>query len=329
MFAVLSPQFLRGFFLKGVVLFCCCFLLGSCQKTDSSPKHFRLTLDRPANPNHIPLYVGHALGFFVDEGIALEIKKPTTDFPLAQLEEGTSDFVLASVPRVFRAIARRNNIVIVGKLIEKPLKGFLILQSSGMKEPEDFNGRILGYDGTFSILPSAEVMLNKNNIQVGCRLNRGEETISELVDKKIDVVYGALSNLEPIYLHSMGHKVRFFLGPDLGMPQYDEVVVAAHASMKRSKKMVRHFKRALQRSINFCVNNPEVAFKMYANIQQSKNNKTMMWEEISWDETRPLFAKSQKFSASAVKAIADWQYENGLIGTPIDSSFYFMPAPSK
>ncbi|MBS0634919.1 MAG: ABC transporter substrate-binding protein [Verrucomicrobia bacterium] len=307
-------------------------LLGlfGCQSSNDSLHHVRLVLDRPANPNHIPLYVGHALGYFREEGLSLEIQKPTTDKPLLQLDTQTADLVLASLPRVFRAIARKHNVYIVGKIIDKPTKGFLILQSSGMKSIEDFNGHTMGYDGAYSILPSAEVILDLQNVQVGCRLNLLDQAVQELVSKKVDIVYGALSNIEPEYVQFLGHKVRFFNVCELGMPEYEEVVVAAHSKFKSDKKSTQGFQKALQRSIDFCRDNPQLAFEMYTNLlQHNKSHRTLQWEETSWKKTLPLLAQSQQFSRDAVQTLVNWQYDNSLVGTQIPIDHHFASNLSK
>lgn len=311
-----------------LVVSCCVFFI-SYYSEAASTKHFRLVLDRPANPNHVPIYVGHALGYFREEGIFLEIQKPTTDSPISEIDKGTAEFVLTSLPRAFRAIARKSNICILGKVVDKPLKGFLVLQSSGMKGIQDFNGRIMGYDGAYSIFPSAEIILDLNNIQVGCKLNMYDEALNELVSKKIDVVYGVLANLEPEYLQSLGHKVRFFLGTDLGMPVYDEIVVAAHARVKNNSRLIESFQKALQKSIDFCTDKPELAFEMYANLQQNKSRKTVLWEEASWKKTVPHLASSQTFSYDPVKTLADWQYEHELVATPIEVNSHFVTSLSR
>ncbi len=288
-------------------------VFAGCSTKDKGLTRLSLVLDRPANPNHIPLYVGGALGYFRDEGIFLDIQKPQVASPLALIDEGKADLVLASLPRVFRAIARESNIIITGKLIEKPLKGFLTLSSSRIKTLDDFHGRILGYDGNYSIFPSAEIILDLNNVQVGCKLNLHDKAIDELVSKKIDIVYGALANLEPEYLVAHGYKVRFLLGTDYGMPEYEEVVVAASGNFIH----VDAFQKALQKSIDFCCEKPELAFEMYQNLMTNKSPKTLAWEEVSWKKTVPILAKQQKFSEEAAKKLATWQYENDLIGRPI------------
>lgn len=323
--AYISRTFLYAVLLASI----CCFFVVGCKKFTASPNHLRLVLDRPANPNHIPLYVGNALGYFKEEGILIDIQKPTTDSPLGQLQDGTADLALASLPRVFQTIGRKGAVAVVGKLIDKPTKGFLTLKSSGLKRVEDFNGRIMGYDGAYSILPSAEVVLDKKNVQLGCRLNLGTEAVNELVSKKIDIIYGALRNIEPEYLQAMGHKVHFFLATDLGMPVYDELVVVAHPSMKRNKDMVILFQKALQKSIDFCRSKPQLAFEMYANLLHNKARNQVMWEELSWDKTVPLLAESQQFSYDAVQTLADWYYDNGLVGTPIAITPQFIPALTK
>lgn len=294
-------------------------LATSCSKSTPRPLHCRLVLDRIPNTNHIPLYVGTSLGYFTDEGIYLDIIKPSKEEPLYFLEEGSAEFVLTNLPRIFRMVAQHHDVKVIGKLIEKPLKGFLTLQSSGIKSIEDFNGRVLGYNSGHIRWPLAKVLLDEKNIQVGCQLNAGSDVINELVSGKIDIAYGVYYTYEGAYLEALGHKSRFFLVTDFGIPEHEEVIVATSGRMQKNAKTVAAFQRALKKSIEFCRSNPQLALEMFRNLRLSLPPKMAVSEEKSWYATLPLFAHSQEFSCENVKKLSDWLYETGFVGTRIDN----------
>ena len=198
-------------FLIFTLLLCMIVFVAGCQRASSKTmKPFRLMLDCQANPNHIPLFVGLACGFFQDEGIHLEIAKPTLDDALQHLETGQADFTVSYLPRIIRSAAKGQDFFVVGKLIEKPLNGFLFLADSGIKNIEDLNGCLLGYDYAHCTTSLLQVLLNAKDIEFSSRINTGEQTVSDLVHRGIDVVYGACSNIEPVQIEALGIKTSFF-----------------------------------------------------------------------------------------------------------------------
>ena len=309
--------------LTSLWLIFCCLICTSCQKEKTSPKKLRLVLDRPVNPSHLPLYVGYALGYFYDEGIVLEIQKHSTDHPLDLLLENRADLVCASLPRVLRQISKKGGVACVGKIFNRPLKGFVILTASGIKTIDDFNGRMMGVNGANCTLSSSEALLAERNILIGVKRNAGDNAVPELMQGTIDILYGALYNLEPEYLNSQGHKTRFFFTTDFGVPDYEELVVAATSALQANTKLVTSFQKALQKSIDVCKKNPERAFTLYKNLFYHKSGSDIQWEEVAWNKTLPYLVATQKFSYKRVKLLADWLYEHGLISRPLDFAPHF------
>lgn len=290
------------------------FLAVSCQRKDTSaPKRLRLALDWMINPTHIPIFVGTKLGYFQDEGIQLEINLPGAIDPLDLLEEGQTELALSYLPRILRACSKDRQFYVVGKVIEKPLNGFLFLKESGIKRPEDFNGRVMGYCPLSASSASFDVLLNEKDIQIGCKMNLGNDLLSDLASKKIDVVYGAFENVEPERLKVLGYNPRFLSVTDFGMPDYEELIVVAHKRLQKKKRVLDCFQKALQKSLDFCRERPEMAFELY--VEELQNNHKILggWEEKSWQATLPCLACSQKFSYGDVKKLSDWLRDRGLM----------------
>jgi len=307
-------MFVNASSLSRLLLFVFVAILAvGCRETTSRhPKNVRLTLDLEANPNHVPLFVGRSLGYFQQEGILLDILAPASTNSLQLLESGQTEFALTYLPKALRACAKRDDFCVVGKIVEKPLNGFLLLQDSGIKTHDDLNGRVVGYCSVRYSLPIFEHLLSEKNIQLGSKIHLGEDLISHLISRRIDAAYGVMQNVQPFQLEALGYKARFFSVTDFGMPEYEGLVVVASKAVRKEHNLVTGFQRALQKSIDYCRENPLIAFETYAKELQ-KDPSTIAWEEVSWQHTVPILANSQNFSYEKVKILADWLQEIGIM----------------
>ncbi|MBS0656287.1 MAG: ABC transporter substrate-binding protein [Verrucomicrobia bacterium] len=279
-----------------------------CQQKPAT-ESVRLVLDWSPNPSHVPLYAGHALGFFAQEGIPIQIVKPNSVDPLQLVGSGQAELAISYMPRTLRAIANGHQFSIVGKIVDRPLNGFLCLERSGIDEVADLQGRLVGFSASGFSASTLDVLLRQMAIRVEKR-NVGLDIIGCLVTKKIDVVYGVFKNIEPAHLQSLGYKTCFFSVTDFGMPDYDELVIVGSALPEETAIKLR---RALGRSIDFCRGNPEKAFALYIAQLPDKGPKTVEWERKSWEETVGLLASTQELSVEKIERLCQWLKEKGLI----------------
>lgn len=300
----------------------CLFTFG-CQKTASKPPiNLRLAIDGMPNPNHIPLYVGDTLGFFKEEGIILTLQPQAGD-PLRALGKSEVELGLSYIPRVLRATQKDHHFLVVGRLVEKPLKGFLAIGSNTIKQPGDLTGRSLGYCAGKINIPMFEQFLAEKNAQAGCKLNVGEDLVSALIDKKVDIVYGALRNVQPFELEDKGYKCSFLLVTEFGVPDYEGMIVVANGDVKKKPKKMASFQKALQKSIDFCKQEPTMAFEIYFDRIKAKYGATRAWQEKGWTMTLPLLSRTQDFSFKRLKRLVDWLIERGIIYKPVNLSHLF------
>lgn len=281
-------------------------------------------LDSSANPIHIPLFAGRELGFFQDQGLHIEIHRPLLDDSLYHLENEQADFTISYLPRILRATAKGRDFFVVGKLIEKPLNGFVFLQKSGIKRVEDFNGRHLGYDAAHCTTSLLQALLNAKNVEFSSRVNSANHAISDLINGGIDVVYGALETIEPLQIENRGIKSGFFSVTDFGMPEYEECIVVARGTMRKDLRFAKKFETALQRSIDYCLSNPDAAFELYKKKNSDKTQATLEWEQKSWQKTISFLPTSQDFSKPKLRQLVDWLREEGLLYSNIKLKPHFL-----
>jgi putative hydroxymethylpyrimidine transport system substrate-binding protein len=113
--------------------------------------HATLILDFLPNAVHAGIYHALAAGYYRAAGIDLTIIQPTsTSDTLKLIAAGKADFGIADGLDVAEQIAQGQNIQAIMALVERPLVGLITLRSSGVTNPKQFEGKLIGITGTAS-----------------------------------------------------------------------------------------------------------------------------------------------------------------------------------
>ncbi len=303
------PFFIAAFLIFG---------LFGCQKQDRNTT--RLLLDWLPNPNHIPLYVGLEHGFFQEEGIQLVIQKMHDNGGgISYLTSNQADLLINYMPGTLKACARGAKIKIVGVLIKEPLSAFIYRNEPSIKKAEDLTGYKLGYCIGGPDTSFLDFLLSQGNIEPGERKNVSVDLISAMGTKSVDFIYGGFWNIEPAQLRSLGIETNFIPIQNLGIPKYYEMIVLANKDTPESSpEFIAAFQRALQKSIDFCIENPEEAFHSYLVHNPDRREKTLNWEKEAWKMTYPVLARNQEIDLQSLEEFHHWLQEQSIITKPID-----------
>ncbi len=297
------------FFIFAVLL----FALFSCQKKES--KGTRLLLDWLPNANHIPLYVGVEKKFFQEEGIQLVIQKMhDSGGGISYLNSRQADLLVYHMPGMLKACSRGADVKLVGLLIKQPLCGFIYRQQPDIEKPEDLTGYTLGYCLSGPDTSFLDFLLEQGNIIPDSRKNVSVDLISPMGTNSVDFIYGGFWNIEPAQLRSLGIETDYFPIQDFGIPKYYEMVIVANGNtLESSPEFSKAFQRALQKSIAFCVDNPDEAFHCYEIHNPDRRTKTLAWEKEAWEVTYPLLAENQKIDLQLLDNFKTWLEYQGII----------------
>lgn len=302
----------RGKLIRVVPFLLVFSLLSGC---GPSEKKTRLVLDWLPNPNHIPLYVGLEKGFFEEEGIDLVIKKihdPGDPIPL--LTSGQADLAVFYSAHTLRFINQGAPIKPIGILIEQPLNAVIYRKDRGIQQISDLNGKAIGYclDGTQTKLLST--LLSDNQVEPSVLRNIQFDLVGSLATGRIDAVYGGYWNIECQQFGLLGIDVGYFSMADFGVPSVYELLVLAREGSSESKEPFSlTFQKALQRSIDYCLENPEEAFQIYLLVNPDKREKTVQWERAAWQDTLVAFPRSQLINFPLWNQYRLWLLGNDLL----------------
>jgi len=277
------------------------------QNVDEKPTT-RLLLDWLPNPNHVPLYVGVEKGIFKQHGIDLEIQKiadPSDAIPY--VIAGKADLALYYMPDTVRAIDAGIALKPIAILFKEPLNAIIYRDGEGILKPDDLTGKVIGYSVDGSSTAILDHLLEKNNIVPSQMQNVTFDLVSTICTKQVDAIYGAYWNIECEHLNALNQKTKHFDLTSLGYPNYYELIVVAHEGSQQTQDEFTHaFKKAMQESINYSKQHPNEAFSIYLKENLDKSQKTVAWEEASWNKTYPLLASDQDFDPHVTETLRAW-----------------------
>lgn len=288
-----------------VILFgiICIAALSTLPRQQSIKQPTRLLLDWLPNSNHVPLYAGIEKEIFAKNGIHLQIMElndPSDTLPY--ISSGKVDIALFYMPDVVKAQLQGISLTLAGVLIDQPLNSFIFRNDQEITVPTDLSGKSIGICLAGSNPSLLQRLLNNFQIVPKELKHTNFDLVTLLGMRQVDVIYGAFWNIEKEHLKSLGIQTSHIDVAQVGHPFYSELVFVG----KGDPKKFENFKKAMQKSIDYCKAHPEEAFELYVKCHPEKSPRTIAWEYQAWKNTLPLLAKSQTISEEEWQGLEDW-----------------------
>lgn len=273
-------------------------------------KSATLLLDWTHNPLHIPLYVGQELGFFQEADTPLTLIENTNkENTLNALQNQQANLVISYMPNTLRA-ASQADLKVVGILVDKPLRAVIFKRETPIYSLKDLNNKRLGGSSTALTARYLVHLLKKQEIELKEIKPLRNSIQEDLKQDVIDAAIGAFWNIEPLQFAQEGFSSRFIRLADCEGLSYDELIIVCQAEwIVKYPGWASRFQEALQKSINFCQNNPDLAFTIY----QSVLSPIEAWERTSWGQTFPLFSSTQQVDRIRWSTFQEWMKGEGIV----------------
>lgn len=248
-----------------------------------------LLLDWFINPDHGPIIVALEKGFFADEGLEVTLVEPADpNDPPKLVAAGKAALAVSYQPQLHMHAAAGLPLARIGTLIATPLSTVLVLDKSPIQSIADLKGRKIGFSvGGFedAILGA---MLAKHGLTLKdvTLINVNFSLSPSLLSGQVDAVIGAYRNFELNQLAIEGHKGRAFFVEEEGVPPYDELVLVANSAKLDDPRLPKVL-RALERGVQYLVNHPEEAWKLFAGHKKGLDDEL---NRRAWADTLPRFA---------------------------------------
>ena len=298
---------------------------GSSRSADSSGglDKVTLTLDWYPNADHAGIYAAQAEGYFEDAGLEVEIQQPSDPSAVLQLvAAGQSDFGVSYENEVTNAAARDVPVKSVMAIMQEPLNSIISLKEAGIASPEDLAGKKVGYAGQSFGSAVLDTVLREAGEDPSSveKVNVGLDLRPALTSKRVDAIVDAYWNIEAVELAQEGFETNVIRLPEVGVPNYNELVVATSESYAdENPDLVRRFVGALVEGHRYALENPESARDDLLAANEELDPEVA---EETIGLTVPLFeARDGRVGyqdPEEWRAYVDWAVENDVLPGPVE-----------
>jgi ABC-type nitrate/sulfonate/bicarbonate transport system substrate-binding protein len=281
-----------------------------------------LSLDWVPNTNHTGLYVALDMGWYAEEGIALEIQSPADpSAALRQVAAGNTAFGVSFQEEVTIARSTGIPVVSIAAVIQHNTSAFAALASSGIDSTFDFEGRTYASYG----LPIEPAILGSLMACDGADASQvefvdvGFDAFPALLGGRVDLAWiflgwdgvqaglrGAELNVFPLY----GSCV-----PDY----YTPVLIAGESTLADRADLTRRFLRATARGYEYAIENPAEAAEILLKYSPESDPELVRASQAFLSPRYQDDAAAWGIQERAVwQGLSEWMFENDLIPEPID-----------
>lgn len=278
-----------------------------------------LVLDYFPNANHSAIYAAQGSGAFERAGLNVTIQPPAdASTPLKTLEAGKADFVISYEPEILLARAEGAKIQGVQALVQKPLTSIMSLPKEPVRKAEDFEGKTVGTAGLNYQAAYLDTILEEGGVSPTDvkRVDLGFNLVQPLVGGKVDATLGGFWNYEAIQLENEKKKPVVLRLEDLGVPNYNELVITATEETVRDRgPLVRRFVQAVGFGAKAVQDDPSAGIDPL--MQASKGLDRKLQEESLAATLPVMFPEGDHpfgwLDTLEWAAYARWMQENRLI----------------
>ena len=216
--------------LIALLLFAGCGEKDEPSASAGTTEKLKVMLDWYPNADHAGLYAAQASGEYERAGLDVEfVPPPDAAAPLKLVEAGRVDLAISYEPDVLLARDQGADVVAVGALVQKPLTSLMSLGDKAITDPEQLAGKTVGTAGIPYQSAYLKTILDKAGVNPDSvkEVNVGFKLTQAMLSKKVDATIGAFWNVEGVQLDEAGRKPHILKMEDLGVPTYNELVLAA------------------------------------------------------------------------------------------------------
>jgi putative hydroxymethylpyrimidine transport system substrate-binding protein len=293
-------------------------LLSGCgeknEEASGQPEPFTLTLDFYPNPDHAGIYMAEKLGYFREAGLDVSIQTPSDPAaPIKQVAAGQTDLAISYEPEVVLAADQGLDVVAVGAIVDQPLTSLIWLKESKIGGIADLRGKTIATAGIPYQDAYLETILARADLAPADvkAVNVGYGLLPALVGGRAQAMLGGFRNVEGVDLRLRGKAPVVTPVDQLGVPTYDELVLAANReALEDDPTPIRLFLAALARGTAAAVEDRAATTKALLEANPDLDPRLTEAEVVA---TLPLLSRSGHMDPAAWERFVAWMRENGQI----------------
>ncbi len=251
--------------LASLALMMVLLLVACTGKASPTPtlRTIRLPMGYIPNVQFAPIYVAVERGYFAEEGLALEFDYSFETDGVKLVGVGELPFAIASGDQVILARAQGLPVVYITEWYQRFPIAVVALTESGIRSPQDLEGRRVGIPETFgaSFIGWRALVeathLDETKVQL---LTIGYTQKESLVEGRVDAAVVYVNN-EPVLLQQEGYDLQVIPVADYAdLPANG--LITNEQTIAQEPDLVRAFVRAFLRGLQDTLDDPEAAFQI-------------------------------------------------------------------
>jgi putative hydroxymethylpyrimidine transport system substrate-binding protein len=273
--------------------------------TPGQARPLTLMLDYFPNADHVGIYQALAEGDFTRAGLDVHVEAPPASDPSAPLKDllsGRADVAISYEPELMLARNQGEPLASFGAIVQQPLTSIVSLGSEHITSVADLRGHTVGYAGIPYQQAYLDTILTRAHVPISSvkLIDVGENLVPAMLSGRVAATIGAYWNYEAIELARMGKHPNVIRVNQVGVPDYDELVlVATKATLANRPTEIRDFVQALGRGYESVRRDPAGAV---SNLVRMNPGLEAGFELASVKATLPAFFPPGAHSA--------WGYQN-------------------
>ena len=253
---------LRAFVLLTVLLVACVPVTPTAPATPAVTS-VKLAMGFVPNVQFAPVYVALEKGYFAGENLAVELDYGMETDIISLVGAGELTFAIGSGDQVILARSRGLPVVYVYDWYNKFPVSIVSLAESGIEEPQDLEGKIVGvpvmhgasYVGWRALVEGSGLDEEKVSLQA-----IGYAQVAALTEGRVDAAVCYYMN-EPVQLEATGYLVNQMLVADyVDLPSNG--IITNEKTIEEEPELVRRLVRAFDKGLRYTLEHPEEAFEI-------------------------------------------------------------------
>jgi putative hydroxymethylpyrimidine transport system substrate-binding protein len=278
---------------------------GELHNTTTPAKTLPLTLmlDYFPNADHVGVYQAVAEGDFAHAGLRVHVQAPSDpSAPLKDLLSRRADVAISYEPELMLARNRGEPLAAFGAIVQEPLTSIMSVASEHITSVANLRGHTIGYAGIPYQRAYLDTILTRAHIPISSvkLVDVGENLVPAMLTGRVAATIGAYWNYEAIQLAEKGKHPNVIRVNQVGVPNYDELVlVATKTTLATKSNEIRDFVQALGRGYESARRDPQAAV---ANLVRMNPGLDSKFQLASVEATLPAFFPSDPSKP--------WGYQN-------------------
>ena len=312
--------------LLSIILIVTVALTGCAKKETSS--HITVVLDWTPNTNHTGIYAAYAKGYFMDEGLLVDIIQPTDGTAEQLVAANAAQFGVSYQENVTFARAVGIPIVSIAAIIQHNTSGFISLADENITRPAEFAGKKYGGWGTdIETAVVKHLMLEDGADPEAVKIITMGDTEFFAASDAGEVDFGWAYEAWTLQDAKLkGRDVNYFsmISFSNELDFYTPVIITNEDNINNNRELVKKFMRAVKKGYEFAIEYPMLAAGELLNqVPELDHDLVFASQEFLADKYQGDAEIWGLQETSRWENYTNWLYENSLIETNINTEDAF------